>query len=64
MGGDSSILSSYYNKTAPYIISDVPGVEITWYGNTPNTMNDSKCGMTAGEDLASDDVPLSDLMDF
>eukprot|EP00828_Plagiopyla_frontata_P008626 TRINITY_DN1433_c0_g1_i3.p1 TRINITY_DN1433_c0_g1~~TRINITY_DN1433_c0_g1_i3.p1 ORF type:complete len:590 (-),score=74.96 TRINITY_DN1433_c0_g1_i3:43-1812(-) len=63
-GGQLDLLKSYYDKQPPYIIPDVPGVAITWYGNTPDTMSASQCGIKAGEDLAAKELPINDLMDF
>ena len=73
------MLKSYYDKQPPYIIPDVPGVAITWltiffifykrinfirYGNTPDTMNVSQCGIKASEDLAAKELPINYLMNF
>eukprot|EP00828_Plagiopyla_frontata_P029932 TRINITY_DN387_c0_g2_i1.p1 TRINITY_DN387_c0_g2~~TRINITY_DN387_c0_g2_i1.p1 ORF type:complete len:553 (+),score=75.73 TRINITY_DN387_c0_g2_i1:28-1659(+) len=63
-GAKLSELSSYYRKEPPYILSDQPGIAITWYGNTPDTMNQSNCGINAGEDLGQTDLPLGELMDW
>jgi Lecithin:cholesterol acyltransferase len=58
--GESSYCFSHmfqlqYNssKTGRAAFSDIAGVNITWVGNTPESVNDSKCGIRANSDVVS-----------